>query len=234
MSNSSGGSTTEEKIQHLGYHQKRTAPVGGTRKIVKALCTRILLLVAIPTIAVIAAFGWLVATGLSARDTPGALETRLAITLKRFAIPRGARELSNPMQATPEVLVEARRHFADHCASCHGNDGRGTADMGRKLYPPAPDMTLPATQDLTDGELYYIIENGVRFTGMPAWGKGGTNDDDTWHLVLFVRDLPRMTREDLLDMEDYNPRSPAEMKEEEMENEFLSEPSDTRGRSNPH
>lgn len=234
MSNSSGGSTTDEKFQQLGYHQKRTAPVGGTRKIVKALCTRILLLVAFPTIAVIAAFGWLVATGLSARDTPGALETRLAITLKRFAIPRGARELSNPMQATPEVLVEARRHFADHCASCHGNDGRGTADMGRKLYPRAPDMTLPATQDLTDGELYYIIENGVRFTGMPAWGKGGTNDDDTWHLVLFVRDLPRMTRENLLDMEDYNPRSPAEMKEEEMENEFLSEPSGTRGRSNPH
>ena len=200
----------------------------------KTFCTRLLLLLAVPLITVIAAFGWLVATGLSARDTPGALETRLAITLKRFAIPRGARELSNPMQATPEVLVEARRHFADHCASCHGNDGRGTADMGRKLYPPAPDMTLPATRDLTDGELYYIIENGVRFTGMPAWGKGGTNDDDTWRLVLFVRDLPRMTREDLLDMEGYNPRSPAEMKEEEMENEFLDAPSAAGGRTKSH
>lgn len=191
----------------------------------KTFCTRLLLLFAVPLIAVIMAIFWLCATGLSARDTPGALETRLAIRVQRLAIPRAARELSNPTQATPAMLVEARRHFADHCASCHGNDGRGTADMGRKLYPPAPDMTLPATQDLTDGELYYIIENGVRFTGMPAWGKGGTNDEDTWQLVLLIRHLPRMTREDLLDMGDYNPRSPAEIQEEEKEEQFLNQQS---------
>jgi mono/diheme cytochrome c family protein len=195
------------------------------RSMVKTFCTRLLLLFAVPLIAVIVAIFWLCATGLSARDTPGALETRLAIRVQRLAIPRAARELSNPMQATPAMLVEARRHFADHCASCHGNDGRGTAEMGRKLYPPAPDMTLPATQDLTDGELYYIIENGVRFTGMPAWGKGGTNDEDTWQLVLLIRHLPRMTREDLLDMGDYNPRSPAEIQEEEKEEQFLNQQS---------
>jgi mono/diheme cytochrome c family protein len=195
------------------------------RSMVKTFYTRLLLLFAVPLIAVIVAIFWLCATGLSARDTPGALETRLAIRVQRLAIPRAARELSNPMQATPEMLVEARRHFADHCASCHGNDGRGTAEMGRKLYPPAPDMTLPATQDLTDGELYYIIENGVRFTGMPAWGKGGTNDEDTWQLVLLIRHLPRMTREDLLDMGDYNPRSPAEIQEEEKEEQFLNQQS---------
>ena len=195
------------------------------RSMVKTFCTRLLLLFAVPLIAVIVAIFWLCATGLSARDTPGALETRLAIRVQRLAIPRAARELSNPMQATPAMLVEARRHFADHCASCHGNDGRGTAEMGRKLYPPAPDMTLPATQDLTDGELYYLIENGVRFTGMPAWGKGGTNDEDTWQLVLLIRHLPRMTREDLLDMGDYNPRSPAEIQEEEKEEQFLNQQS---------
>jgi hypothetical protein len=108
-SSSSGGSTTEEKYQHLGYHQKRTAPTGGTRKIVKALCTRILLLVVIPAIVVIAAFCWLRATGLNARGNPGAMESRLASALQRWAIPRGFRELNNPMQATPELLVEARR-----------------------------------------------------------------------------------------------------------------------------
>lgn len=97
--------------------------------------------------------------------------------------------------------------------------------MGQKLYPPAPDMNLAATQNLTDGELYYIIENGVRFTGMPAWGTGGTEDHDTWHLVLFVRDLPRMSQQEMLDMQSYNPRSPAEMQEEENENQFLNEQS---------
>jgi mono/diheme cytochrome c family protein len=201
---------------------------------VKALCRGILLLVAVPVIVVIAGLFWLCATGLNARDTPGALETRLATTLQRLAIPRGARALVNPMQATPELLVEARRHFADHCASCHGNDGSGETEMGQKLYPRVPDMRSAQTQNLSDGEIYYIIENGVRFTGMPAWGTGGTSDHDTWHLVLFIRHLPRMTDEDMQDMRAHNPRSPAEMKEEEMENEFLNEPPAGHGRSNPH
>ena len=106
--------------------------------------------------------------------------------------------------------------------------------MGQKLYPRVPDMRSAQTQNLSDGEIYYIIENGVRFTGMPAWGTGGTSDHDTWHLVLFIRHLPRMTDEDMQDMRAHNPRSPAEMKEEEMENEFLNEPPDGHGRSNPH
>jgi mono/diheme cytochrome c family protein len=201
---------------------------------VKTLGRRLVLLLAIPAIVVAAGILWLCATGLSARATPGAMETRLAVTLQRMAIPRGVRELNNPMQATPELLVEARRHFADHCASCHGNDGSGATEMGQKLYPRVPDMRMTQTQNLSDGEIYYIIENGVRFTGMPAWGTGGTNDHDSWHLVLFIRHLPKLTEEDLQDMKEHNPRSPAEMKEEEMENEFLSEPSDGQGRLNPH
>jgi mono/diheme cytochrome c family protein len=201
---------------------------------VKTFCTRLLLLLAVPLLVVIVGISWLCASGLSARDTPGAMESRLASVVQRWAIPRSARGLSNPMQATPELLVEARRHFADHCASCHGNDGSGATEMGQKLYPRVPDMRLAQTQNLSDGEIYYIIENGVRFTGMPAWGTGGTNDHDTWHLVLFIRHLPKMTDEDMQDMKQMNPRSPAEMKEEEMENEFLNEPSDAHGRSNPH
>jgi mono/diheme cytochrome c family protein len=201
---------------------------------VKTFCTRLLLLLAVPLIAVILGIFWLCATGLSARDTPGALETRLAVTLQRLAIPRDVRELNNPMQATPELLVEARRHFADHCASCHGNDGSGTTEMGQKLYPRVPNMRLAQTQNLSDGEIYYIIENGVRFTGMPAWGTGGTNDHDTWHLVLFIRHLSQITDADMLDMKEHNPRSPAEQQEEEMENEFLNEPSAAGGRTKSH
>jgi mono/diheme cytochrome c family protein len=193
-----------------------------------------LLLAAVPVIVVIAGLCWLCATGLNARDTPSATETRLAIALQRLAIPRGARGLVNPMQATPELLAEARRHFADHCASCHGNDGSGATEMGQKLYPRVPDMRLTQTQKLSDGEIYYIIENGVRFTGMPAWGAGGANDHETWHLVLFIRHLPKLTDEDLQDMKEHNPRSPADIKEEERENEFLSEPSDTHRPSNQH
>jgi mono/diheme cytochrome c family protein len=206
----------------------------GTRPIVRTFCTRLLLLFTIPVIVVISGLFWLCFTGLSARETPGAMETRLAIALQRLAIPRGARDLTNPMQATPELLVEARRHFADHCAGCHGNDGSGMTEMGQKLYPRVPDMRLPQTQRLSDGEIYYIIENGVRFTGMPAWGTGGANDHDTWHLVLFIRHLPQLSGEDLQDMKEHNPRSPADIKEEERENEFLSDPPGTNSRSKSH
>lgn len=208
--------------------------MGGTRSMVKTFGTRLLLLLAVPLMVVVAGISWLCATGLSARDAPGAMETRLAIALKRLAIPGSARELSNPTQASPELLMEARRHFADHCASCHGNDGSGATEMGQKLYPRVPDMRLAQTQSLSDGEIYYIIENGVRFTGMPAWGAGGTSDHDTWHLVLFIRHLPHLSADELQDMKEHNLRSPADMKEEELENEFLNEPSDTHGRSNAH
>ena len=167
---------------------------------------------------------WLKITGLSARPEPGALESSLAGKARRFAIPQKARELQNPMTASPELLTEGRRHFADHCASCHGNDGSGKTEMGAKLYPRAPDMRLPETQQLTDGELYYIIQNGVRFTGMPAWGEGGADDHQSWHLVLFIRHLPRLTPEEIKDIEQHNPHSAIETMEEQQEEEFLNAP----------
>ena len=200
----------------------------------KSFLTRLLLLLAIPIVIAIVGFSWLLSTGLSARDNPGALETRFARKMHRLAIPGSVRNLSNPMQPNPELLVEARRHFADHCASCHANDGSGMTEMGQKLNPRVPDMRAAETQNLSDGELYYIIENGVRFTGMPAWGPGGTNDHDTWHLVLFIRHLPNMTKEDMQDMQNSNPRSPAEMKEEELENEFLNNGLEKHSPSKPH
>jgi mono/diheme cytochrome c family protein len=201
---------------------------------VKAILSRLLLLLAIPIVMALVGLSWLISTGLSARDNPGAFETRFARRVHRLAIPSSARNLSNPMQSSPELLVEARRHFADHCASCHGNDGSGMTEMGQKLNPRVPDMRAAETQNLSDGELYYIIENGVRFTGMPAWGTGGTNDHDTWHLVLFIRHLPNMTNEDMQDMQNSNPRSPAEMKEEELENEFLNNAPEKNSPSKPH
>lgn len=169
-----------------------------------------------------AVLGWLALTGMSARTAPGSFETFLGRTVQRLSIPKSVRSAKNPMESTTEALVEARQHFADHCASCHANDGSGKTEMGQNLYPRAPDMRLAETQNLTDGELYYIIENGIRFTGMPAWGAGGPNDHETWHLVLFIRHLPHLTQEDLADMKAHNPRSPAEMKEEQIEQDFLN------------
>src|SRR5881628_1545507 len=136
----------------------------------------------------VAAGVYAVSRGFSARDNPNAAEAFIARQLRHMAVPRGARQMTNPVPASAEVLSEAREHFADHCASCHANDGSGNTTIGKNLYPKAPDMRLDATQQLTDGELYHIIQNGVRLTGMPAWGKvDDDNDEDSWKLVYLIR-----------------------------------------------
>ncbi len=160
--------------------------------------------------------------GFSARDEPMAVEAFFARRLRLLAVPRTARQSRNPVPLTDEVLARARAHFADHCAICHGNDGWGRTPIGRNLYPKAPDMTSGRTQSLADGEIFYIIKNGVRLTGMPAWGDDTAESDlQTWHLVHFVRHLPAITEEELGEMEELNPRSLREIREEEMENRFL-------------
>jgi len=158
--------------------------------------------------------------GTSARSDPGAAEVAVARWLRSALIPGGAKEARNPLAASPRLLAEGRAHFADHCASCHANDGTGDTSLGRGLYPRAPDMRRAATQDLTDGELFYIIENGVRLTGMPAWGGAG-KPEESWKLVLFIRHLPTMGPEEVVEMEKLNPKSPEEWRELQEESEFL-------------
>jgi mono/diheme cytochrome c family protein len=160
--------------------------------------------------------------GFGARQSPSRVEAALARRLRSWSLPSDARQRWNPVPSSPE-LQESARHFADHCASCHGNDGSGNTEIGRNLYPPAPDMRLATTQELSDGELYYIIHNGVRWTGMPAWGEPGNDDDqDTWKLVLFIRHLPSLTAGEIRDMKRFNPRSDADREEEKEEQEFLN------------
>jgi mono/diheme cytochrome c family protein len=156
-----------------------------------------------------------------ARGAPSATEVAVARRLRSWAVPRAARAGKNPFTASPDLLQESARHFADHCASCHGNDGSGATEMGRNLFPRAPDMRLDSTQRLSDGELYYIIHNGVRWTGMPAWGDP-ESDMDSWKLVLFIRHLSQLTPYELRGMERFNPRSIADQEEEKEEEEFLN------------
>jgi hypothetical protein len=143
--------------------------------------------------------------------------------MRRLATPSAMREARNPVDVTPEVMDEALAHFADHCATCHANDGSGATAMGRSFYPPAPDMRQARTQELTDGELFSIIENGIRLTGMPAWGTGTPEGErGSWALVHFIRKLPTLTADDVARMEALNPRSPQEFREEEEARRFLA------------
>jgi mono/diheme cytochrome c family protein len=181
-----------------------------------------LVIVLIAVIAGAAALALIVEYGFSARAEPSAVEAFVARRLRRLATPRSAREARNPISKTPDILSEARAHFADHCAICHANDGSGKTEIGKNIYPKAPDMREPSTQSLTDGELFYIIHNGIRLTGMPAWGSDDVEKDhDSWKLVHFIRHLPHLTPDELNEMRKMNPKSQHEIEEEEEIRQFL-------------
>ncbi len=157
-------------------------------------------------------------TGLVSQDS-----SRVGGHAQPGAFRPAMRAMSNPVEALPEALRAGMEHWADHCAVCHDNDGRGRTEVGRGLFPPVPDMQAPATQELSDGALFYSIEQGVPLTGMPAWSTG-TEDGEraSWELVLFIRHLPEITTEELADMEALNPRSAADLALEQEIDDFLS------------
>ncbi len=126
--------------------------------------------------------------------------------------------MPNPIADGDEVQASARRHFGDHCATCHGLDGKG-APLGRRLYPRAPDLTAE-TQKLTDGEIFYLIEEGVRLTGMP--GFGGGDPGESWALVHLIRRLPRLGAEEMEDLKRNQPISRAELEDELDTRRFLA------------
>lgn len=159
--------------------------------------------------------------GFSTRTAPGTMEAWIASTMRSSAIPSHYKSLRNPVAATPDVLRDGMEHWADHCATCHANNGSGDTMYGKTLYPRPPDMRSKPTQDMSDGELYYTIQNGIMLSGMPAFGEPGDNDLDSWKLVTFIRHLPSMSQAEISEMEKMNPKSPDEMKEEQEEENFL-------------
>jgi mono/diheme cytochrome c family protein len=182
----------------------------------------LLLVVVMAAVAGAAAFA-IVNRGLSTSVPPTFVEAWLARSMRALATPRTVRNRPNPVPASEGVLRDARAHFADHCASCHANDGSGATPMGQRLYPRAPDMRASTTQQLSDGELFAIIEHGIRLTGMPGWSTGTPDGEAaSWGLVHFIRRLPTITAQELAEMEALNPRSPQQFREEEEARRFLA------------
>ena len=183
-----------------------------------ALWTVVLVIVVVALIGV-----RMIRRGFSAREQPSSLEAFVAATVRNMAVPAKAKQMRNPVPNTAENMTQARAHWADHCATCHDNNGSGNTTIGQNLYPKAPDMRLPGTQNMTDGQLYYTIQNGIRLTGMPAWGQDRENDEDSWKLVHFIRHLPQLTADEEDEMKRLNPKGPEERQEELEEEQFLNE-----------
>jgi predicted CXXCH cytochrome family protein len=138
---------------------------------------------------------WVIRRGFSAADQPSALEGVVSRSVRNLGIPGSARREKNPWTATPDVLQQAREDFTNHCAGCHGKDGNTRSEIGQNLYPKAPDLRAAPTQHLSDGEIHYIIRNGVRLTGMPALGNPHVEleDNTAWKVVLFIRSISQTT-----------------------------------------
>jgi mono/diheme cytochrome c family protein len=172
--------------------------------------------------------------GVSAKEQPGRVEEFVARRVRSMAIARRAASLTNPVAYSADVIADGRAHFADHCAICHANDGSGKTAIGEGLWPKAPDMRQPTTQNLTDGELFWIIENGIRFTGMPAWSTDSKEGEEaSWRLVHFIRHLPKLTAEEIEEMESLNPKPPAEVRQE-IEEELRSGKQPAATPAKPH
>jgi mono/diheme cytochrome c family protein len=190
---------------------------------VKAFIRAFIVLVVVAAIAGGVAAYSIARRGLSARTEPSQVEALVARAMRRLATPREVRSVTNPVEPTEDVITEGLEHFADHCATCHANNGSGDTEIGRSLYPRAPDMRAAPTQELSDGELFSIIENGIRLTGMPAWGTGTPESQRaSWALVHFIRRLPTLTDDEIARMEQLNPKTAEQWREEEEARRFLA------------
>ena len=175
----------------------------------KTLIRAVLLLVVIVIVGAGFAVWYVQRNGMSARGEPTAVETAVALRLRHLSIPSADRDRTNPLKPTADNMREGMEHFADHCAVCHANSGNGDTPIGMGLYPKPPVLRDARTQSISDGELFSIIDNGIRFTGMPAFGgPGGHDAEDSWRLVLFIRHLPAITDQELKTMETMNPKAP--------------------------
>ena len=127
---------------------------------------------------------------LSALQQPGPVETHTANAAKHFFIRLASRKgiPERPVDTKTSVVAGATDYSLD-CGICHGVDGRAQTLSGQWMYPRAADLTSKRVQRYSDQELFWIINNGIRFTGMPGFGKVET-PDHIWDLVNYVRTLP--------------------------------------------
>jgi mono/diheme cytochrome c family protein len=131
----------------------------------------------------------------SASTPPGPLEQRLATFALNRSIQRHAPKVANPLARSPATVAAGLALFRTHCVACHGAPGVDPTEAGASLNPPALGLTLARVQARSDGELKWIVSNGIRMTGMPAFG-GSRSEEEVWQLVAALRRLPHLSSEE--------------------------------------
>jgi mono/diheme cytochrome c family protein len=130
----------------------------------------------------------LVSRGIQVRS-PGKFETKI-MTAAKHRLLVGNRDLKNPLPASSENAAEGQQAFSHYCFACHGLDGQNTGvPFAEAMSPPVPSLASRDIQNYTDGQLYWVIRNGLWPSGMPA-SRGILTDEEIWAIVTYVRNLP--------------------------------------------
>lgn len=157
--------------------------------------SRTLWTVAVLTVVAALLLAALMRFNLTALDAPGRLETAVSDHARRFLVQRASRTgVPSPPADMKARVGDGEVLYGLDCGMCHGSDGRGQTPMGRWMYPRAADLTREETQSYSNRELFWIIQNGIRLTGMPAFGKV-ESDEHIWNLVSYLRTLPEKSRQ---------------------------------------
>jgi len=160
--------------------------------VMRTLLAILVLMAATPLIMLLV----LMRNGVSARADLSSFEDTMFHRLRNVAVSSVAEDRPNPLAGYPEAWKRAAHEFQEHCAPCHGELGRGDGNLGERMSPKASNLASPAVQARSDGELFYMIENGIRFSGMPSFADH-LGPDDIWGFVSFIRHLPQMNRAEL-------------------------------------
>lgn len=137
----------------------------------------------------------LIATGninMAATERTGAIERQIGLMSWRKSVEKRAQATANPLPVDPKTLDQGLDHYRENCVVCHGAPGVQRDEIGKGLNPDPPDLTIPPVRNTPDGQLFYIIQHGIRMTGMPAFAPTHS-DREIWAIVAFVRHLPQLT-----------------------------------------
>lgn len=126
----------------------------------------------------------------AAREDPGLVRWAL-ISVRESSVERRARDVPVPPLEGEVRLERGFRSYREMCVVCHGRPGGERSPLAQGLNPPAPDLSRP-DHDMSPAELFWVMKNGIRMTGMPAWGQTHS-DAELWDLVAFVKALPSMS-----------------------------------------
>ncbi|RXH54192.1 c-type cytochrome [Granulicella sibirica] len=120
---------------------------------------------------------------------PGKIESKIAIATEHH-VTIGNKHGKNPIPDNSATRADGKDAFSHYCAACHGYDGQNTGvPFADRMSPPVPLLNSPDAQQFTDGQLKWIIDNGIWPSGMPA-SRGMLSDEEQWSIVVYLRHLP--------------------------------------------